>query len=64
MTATIEAQREQLMELGYVIVRDMIPPEELQRLRNSVDRIVQRATDAGVESRVITTEWGEPEWCG
>ncbi len=61
MTATIEAQREQLMELGYVIVRDMIPPEELQRLRNSVDRIVQRATDAGVESRVITTEWVEPE---
>ena len=61
MTATIETQREQLMELGYVIVRDMIPPEELQRLRNSVDRIVQRATDAGVESRVITTDWVEPE---
>jgi hypothetical protein len=61
MTATIEAQREQLMELGYVIVPDMIPPDELQRLRNSVDRIVQRATDAGVESRVITTEWVEPE---
>ena len=61
MTATIETQREQLMELGYVIVRDMIPAGELQRLRNSVDRIVQRATDAGVESRVITTEWVEPE---
>jgi hypothetical protein len=61
MKATIEAQREQLMESGYIIVRDMIPPDELQQLRNSVDRIVQRATDAGVEGRVVTTEWVEPE---
>ena len=58
MEATIEKQREQLMESGYVIVRDMIPPDELQQLRKSVDLIVDREPEAG---RVTLTDWVEPE---
>ena len=42
------------MELGYVIVRDMIPPAELQELRESVDAIVERAPASG---RVTMTDW-------
>ena len=61
MTATIEAQREQLMELGYVIVRDMIPAGELQRLRNSVDRIVERAPESEQKGRVTLTAWVDRE---
>lgn len=61
MHATIEEQLEHLMETGFVIVRDMIPADELEQLRTSVDRIVERATESGVQGRVDTTEWVEPE---
>ena len=37
METSLEEQKEQLMREGYVIVRDMIPPDELERLRESVD---------------------------
>ncbi len=43
MKSTIEEQTAQLMESGYVIVRDLIPPDELQRLRRSVDLMAERA---------------------
>jgi len=42
------------MEAGYVVVRSMIPPAELETLRSSVDAIVTRAPDAG---RVTMTDW-------
>ena len=40
MKATIEQQREQLMESGFVIVRGMIPSDELQQPCKSVDRMI------------------------
>lgn len=61
MQPTIEEQREQLMESGFIMVRNMVQGDELEQLRTSVDRIVQRAADAGVQSRVITTQWVESE---
>jgi hypothetical protein len=59
MKASIEEQRAQLMETGYVMCRGMIPPDELQRLRQSVDRIVERPPEP--ESRVDLTEWVDRE---
>ncbi len=56
---SIEAQRTQLMESGYVMCRGMIPPDELQRLRASVDRIVARPPEPS--SRVDLTEWVDGE---
>ena len=43
MKMSLEGQKEQLMREGYVIVRDMIPPDELERLRESVDTIIEKA---------------------
>ena len=54
METSLERQKEQLMREGYVIVRDMIPPDELERLRKSVDTIIDRAPPS---SRVQVTEW-------
>ena len=61
MQTTIEEQRAQLMETGFVMVRNMIPDDELEQLRTSVDRIVQRAMAEGEGGRVGTTDWVEPE---
>ncbi len=61
MKATIEEQKRQLMESGYVILRDMIPPDELQRLRKSVDLIADRAPASSRSSRVTLTEWVDGE---
>ena len=57
MKSTIEEQTAQLMESGYVIVRDLISPDELQRLRKCVDLMAERAP----ESRFMTTEWVDGE---
>ena len=54
METSLERQREQLMREGYVIVRNMIPPDELERLRESVDTIIDKAPPS---SRVQVTEW-------
>ncbi len=54
METSIERQREQLMREGYVIVRNIIPPDELERLRQSVDTIIDKAPPS---SRVMVTEW-------
>ena len=54
METSLEGQKEQLMREGYVIVRDMIPPDELERLRESVDTIIDKAPPS---SRVMVTEW-------
>jgi hypothetical protein len=54
MKMSLEQQKEQLMREGYVIVRDMIPPDELERLRESVDIIIEKAPSS---SRVTVTEW-------
>ena len=54
METSLERQREQLMREGYIIVRDIIPPDELERLRESVDTIIDRAPPS---SRVQLTEW-------
>ena len=54
METRIERQREQLMREGYVIVRNIIPPDELERLRQSVDTIIDKAPPS---SRVTVTEW-------
>ena len=43
MKTGLEKQKEQLMREGYVIVRDMISPNELERLRESVDTIIEKA---------------------
>ena len=61
MEATIEEQRKQLMESGYLIVRDMIPLSELQRLRKCVDVIADRAPESSRSSRVTLTEWVDGE---
>ena len=54
METSLEGQKEQLMREGYVIVRDIIPPDELERLRESVDTIIDKAPPS---SRVTVTEW-------
>ncbi len=54
METSLERQREQLMREGYVIVRDIIPPDELGRLRQSVDTIIDKAPPS---SRIAVTEW-------
>ena len=54
METSLEEQREQLMRKGYVIVRNMIPLDELEQLRDSVDTIIDRAPPS---SRVMVTEW-------
>ena len=61
MKATIEEQREQLMESGFVIVRDMIPPDELQQLRKSVDLMTERAPDSCLAGRMLMTDWVDRE---
>ena len=61
MRATIEQQRAQLMESGFIIVRGMIPPDELQQLRRSVDLMVERAPDSCLESRMSMTDWVDRE---
>ena len=57
MKSTIDEQRTQLMELGYVIVRDLIQPDELQPLRKSVDRMAERAPESCLKSRFTMTDW-------
>ena len=54
METNLERQREQLRREGYVIVRNIIPPDELERLRKSVDTIIDKAPSS---SRVQVTEW-------
>ena len=54
METSLERQREQLMREGYVIVRNIIPPDELEQLRQSVDTIIDKAPPS---SRVMVTEW-------
>lgn len=54
MNPDIDQQKQDLMEVGYVVVRDMIAPAELQELRASVGAIVDRAPDSG---RVTMTDW-------
>ena len=54
METNLEEQKEQLMREGYIIVRDIIPPDELERLRESVDTIIDKAPPS---SRVTMTEW-------
>jgi hypothetical protein len=54
METSLEGQKEQLMREGYVIVRDIIPPDELERLRESVDTIIDKSPPS---SRVKVTEW-------
>jgi hypothetical protein len=53
MTIEIEQQKQQRMEVGFVVVRDMIPPAELQQLRERVDTIVEKALAPG---RVTLTD--------
>ena len=61
MKATIEEQREQLLEFGYVIVRGMIPPDELQQLRKSIDLMVERVSEPDSKNRFTTTDWVDGE---
>ena len=58
MQTKIEPQIQALMEVGYLVVRELIPPAELQALRQSVDAIVDRAPAAG---RVTMTDWIDAE---
>ena len=58
METSLQQQREQLIREGYVIVRDIIPPDELERLRHSVDTIIDKAPPS---SRVMVTEWVEKQ---
>jgi hypothetical protein len=58
MALDIDTQRQQLMDVGYVILRGMIPPDEVERLRQSVDAIVDRAPTSG---RVTLTDWVDKE---
>lgn len=51
-------QREQLMRHGYIILRGMIPPDEVAELRKSVDAIIERAPP---QSRVDLTRWVDRE---
>ena len=44
METSLEGQKEQLMREGYVIVRDIIPPDELERLRESVEHHYRKST--------------------
>ena len=61
MKAMIEQQRAQLKESGFTIIRGMIPPDELQRLRKSVERMIERVPESSPTNRLIMTEWVEAE---
>ena len=50
----IQQPRRQLMEAGYLIVGDMIGPDQLPVLRQNAGAIVGRAPEAG---RVTMTDW-------
>jgi ectoine hydroxylase-related dioxygenase (phytanoyl-CoA dioxygenase family) len=54
MELNLDQQKRQLMRNGYVIVRNMIPSDELEQLRESVDIIVEKAPPS---SRVTVTDW-------
>lgn len=58
METSLQKQKEQLMREGYVIVRDIIPPDELKQLRKSIDTIIDKAPPS---SRVNVTEWVDNE---
>ena len=55
MRPNIDQQRQQLMRDGYVILREMIRPDELETLRVSVDAIVEKAKVSS--GRVTMTDW-------
>ncbi len=55
MKPNIDQQRQQLMRDGYVILREMVPPGELEALRESVDAIVEKAKVSS--GRVTMTDW-------
>ena len=55
MRPNIDQQRQQLMRDGYVILREMIRPDELETLRVSVDAIVEKAKISS--GRVTMTDW-------
>ena len=57
MKATIDKQRTQLMESGYIMVRDLIHPDELPQLRKSVDLMAERAPESCLKSRFTMTDW-------
>ena len=58
MAPDIVSQRQQLMDVGYVIVRQMLLPEELENLRQSADAIVARAPASG---RAGASGWYQQE---
>ena len=57
MKTAIDKQRLQLMESGYVIVRNLIQADELLQLRASVDRMAERGPVSCLESRFVMTDW-------
>jgi hypothetical protein len=57
MEATIDKQRVQLMESGYVIVRDLIQADELAQLRKSVDLMAEKAPQSCLQGRFVMTDW-------
>ena len=57
MKATIDKQRTQLMDSGYIMVRDLIHPDELPKLRKSVDLMAERAPESCLKSRFTMTDW-------
>ena len=54
MSADLDKQRNALLKDGFVIVRGMISPGELESFRASSDAIVDAAPSS---SRVVITEW-------
>ena len=55
MKSSIEQQRKELKQTGHVILRRMIPPSELEKLRESVDSIVEKSSTT--RGRVTMTDW-------
>ena len=49
-----EILKQELMRDGFVILRNMIPPDELEELRGSVDVILEKAAP---HTRVISTDY-------
>jgi len=54
MPPNLSEQRKALLQDGFIIVRDMISPEELECFRRSSDAIIDAAPAAG---RVVITDW-------
>ena len=47
----MQVNRQQLMDEGYNILRNVVPPDQLQPLRNSIEHMVDRRKELSAQRR-------------